>query len=192
MEPLPRTACIGSLEEQVVYSSTIHFCQVYKFSSLAASVSFPTARAVVLIVSRQRAFSVLIVSFTANTLLNSSSSPNMSAQELPSPPACMAFNRGIPNAYGYHPSLAPGIVFTVLFATSAFIHLYQCLRQTIQNRRLWWLWLFFVGATFETLGWIARTAANPCPYSIALFKMQLAVLISGKFRPFLHTPSVLN
>ncbi|KAJ9666392.1 hypothetical protein H2201_003580 [Coniosporium apollinis] len=91
----------------------------------------------------------------------------------------MTFNPRIPNAYGYHPSLAPGIIFVIVFTISASIHLYQSLRQTIHNRRLWWLWLFFIGASLECLGWIARTVTNPCPYSLTLFKMQLSVLISA-------------
>lgn len=99
----------------------------------------------------------------------------MSKNELPRTPACLPYNPRIPNPYGYHPSLAPAVVLIVLFGISAAIHAWQSYRY-----RTPWHWAFFLGAFFEAVGWIARAVTYKCAYSVTMFKMQLAVLISGR------------
>jgi hypothetical protein len=71
--------------------------------------------------------------------------------------------------------LSPAVVLIILFAISAAIHGWQSYRY-----RTSWHWAFFLGAFFEAMGWIARAVTYKCAYSVAMFKMQLAVLISGR------------
>ncbi|KAI4244912.1 MAG: hypothetical protein L6R40_002818 [Gallowayella cf. fulva] len=88
------------------------------------------------------------------------------------PPSCSPFDPTNPPAYGYSPSLAAGVVFTVLFAIAFTAHL----AQTVLSRR-WWLILFATGAAGELLGWIARTWASQCAYSAMAFQIQISTLI---------------
>lgn len=105
----------------------------------------------------------------------------MSRNELPHTKACLPYDPQIANPYGYHPSLAPGVVLVILFGISAATHAWQSLRY-----RTPWHWAFFLGAFFECVGWIARIITHKCAYSVTMFKMQLAVLISGNvLLPFL-------
>ncbi|CAG8961455.1 hypothetical protein HYFRA_00013907 [Hymenoscyphus fraxineus] len=87
------------------------------------------------------------------------------------PPSCAPYNPQYPNAFGYQPSLAPGITFTILFGLSAVGHLVQAIRY-----RTAWQGLFVVGAGCEMLGWIARIAARYCAYSRSMFTMQISDL----------------
>ena len=88
---------------------------------------------------------------------------------------CVAFN---PDAklptYGYDPTLAPGIVFSVVFGLTMLAHF----AQTIQHRK-WWYLSFGIGALSELVGWAARAAAHNCPYNKSLFSLQISILIIG-------------
>ncbi|KAL9080227.1 MAG: hypothetical protein Q9157_000949 [Trypethelium eluteriae] len=97
--------------------------------------------------------------------------PNASPS--PTPPSCTAYDPSISNSFNYLPSLAPGLIFTILFALSLALHLWKALT----HPRLWFLFLFVCGALGELLGWAARLAAHYCSYSSTLFTLQIAVLI---------------
>ena len=88
---------------------------------------------------------------------------------------CVAFD---PSAklptYGYDPTLAAGIIFSVVFGLTMLAHLVQ----TIQYRK-WWYSAIGLGALGELIGWIARAAAHNCPYNKALFSLQISILIIG-------------
>lgn len=108
----------------------------------------------------------------------------MSRNDLPPTRACLPYDPRTPNPYGYRPSLAPGVVLVVLFGISAGTHAGQSLYY-----RTPWHWAFFLGAFFECVGWIARVITHKCAYSVTMFKMQLAVLISGNISllAFIHS-----
>ncbi|PYI08371.1 RTA1 like protein, partial [Aspergillus sclerotiicarbonarius CBS 121057] len=76
--------------------------------------------------------------------------------------------------YGYRPSLAWGVVFTVLFTLIAIAQLVHLIRT-----RAFWTFFFIMGAVLEVLGWVARAVSYHCPYSRACFLMQTATLIMG-------------
>ncbi|KAF4622696.1 hypothetical protein G7Y89_g14329 [Cudoniella acicularis] len=90
---------------------------------------------------------------------------------MPDTPSCQAYSPDDNNVFGYSPSLAAGIVFLVLFFLSAYVHLFKEFRYKTA-----WLDLFVVGASYECLGWIARTAASKCSYSSEMFTMQIPLL----------------
>lgn len=85
---------------------------------------------------------------------------------------CHALVDSVPPIYGYSPSLAPGVVFVVLFGLSTVVHT----AQAIISRR-WWTFLFVVGALVETMGWAARLWSVYCQYNTSAFLMQLATLV---------------
>ncbi|KAL6716940.1 hypothetical protein ACLMJK_004852 [Lecanora helva] len=74
--------------------------------------------------------------------------------------------------YGYVPSLAAGVVFTVVFALSLFTHTFQVARS-----RKWWYSSLALGALGETIGWAGRAGAHHCPYNKSLFSLQISILI---------------
>ncbi|EED19947.1 RTA1 domain protein, putative [Talaromyces stipitatus ATCC 10500] len=74
--------------------------------------------------------------------------------------------------YGYVPSLAAGIVFTVLFGLSMIAHTVQFIWT-----RWWWCSVFSVGAMVEVLGWAGRAWSSQCPYMLTPFLMQISTLI---------------
>lgn len=78
------------------------------------------------------------------------------------------------NDYGYQPSLAAGIIFSVVFGSICFAQI----SQTIISRS-WWTGFFVIGAGLECLGWIGRTVAHGCVYSNVISTMQIATLIMG-------------
>lgn len=53
---------------------------------------------------------------------------------------CLAYSPSIDTSYGYRPSLAAGVVFTVLFTLSTVVHMYQ-----LVSTRAWWQVVFVVG-----------------------------------------------
>lgn len=75
------------------------------------------------------------------------------------------------NSYGYVPSLAPGIVYTLVFGAMTVFGVVGTVR-----RKLWFL-SFTLGAALETLGWIARSAAHGDPCDRDLFIMQIVCLL---------------
>jgi len=109
----------------------------------------------------------------------------MSQYALPDPPACTPYASKIPNAYGYQPSLAPGIVFVVLFTTSAIAHAIQAWMNRRRSQTPW-LWFFVIGAIYEDIGWCGMLGSHWCAYSGTLFEMQISSLIGGKSFQQLH------
>ncbi|KAH7228381.1 RTA1 like protein-domain-containing protein [Fusarium solani] len=76
--------------------------------------------------------------------------------------------------YGFHPSLAAGIAFCVLFGLIAIGHTLRTLRF-----RTWTAILLAIGALTETIGWAGRTWSSKCPYNQNAFLMQITTLIIG-------------
>ena len=76
--------------------------------------------------------------------------------------------------FQYDPTLAPGIVFSIVFGLIMLAHTVQ----TIQYRK-WWYFSFAIGALAELMGWTARAAAHACPYNKDIFSLQIAILIIG-------------
>ncbi|KAH8693897.1 putative RTA1 domain protein [Talaromyces proteolyticus] len=87
-------------------------------------------------------------------------------------PACLPYNPNIPTPFGYRPSLPAGVVFMVLFAGLSAAHIWHAWRR----KSLWIGLAFSLGAFGEFGGWLARTVAYRCPYSIQMLEMQLALL----------------
>lgn len=85
---------------------------------------------------------------------------------------CVAWDPAVDNIFHYDPSLAAGVIFSVVFALSMLAHT----AQTIISRK-WWLLSFALGALGELMGWAARAAAHKCAYNDTLFKLQISVLI---------------
>lgn len=98
----------------------------------------------------------------------------MSIPQLPPTPPCQEWDPRVPNPFGYQPSLGVGIVFTVIFAASTFCHAWQAWRF-----RKPWLIFFVLGGVGEVSGWLSRTLAWECPYSVDVFKAQLVSLMMG-------------
>lgn len=100
----------------------------------------------------------------------------MSSLQIPSSSvACIPYDKSRPNGFGYQPSLEAGVVFTVLFLGTFITHIWQMIR----HKQYWLGAAFILGSFGELLGWVARLAANPCPYSTILLEMQIATLIMG-------------
>lgn len=74
-------------------------------------------------------------------------------------------------AFGYIPSLAPGIVFSILFIAMTIYALYYTVR-----RRVWYV-SFFLGGVLESVGWIGRAVAHSYVCSNSMFIMQITCLI---------------
>jgi hypothetical protein len=83
--------------------------------------------------------------------------------------------QGPDGPYGYHSSLAAGIIFAILFASSAIFHFIEGYRA-----RRWWQFVFTFGGVAEALGWSARIWSSQCPYQMTPFLMQTSTLIFGK------------
>ncbi|KAL2819625.1 RTA1 like protein-domain-containing protein [Aspergillus cavernicola] len=97
------------------------------------------------------------------------------ADALPDTPSCAAYDPTLnPGSYGYRPSLAWGLVFTILFVLIAAGQLFHMIRT-----RAFWTFFFIMGALFEIIGWVGRLASYWCPYSRDCFLMQTASLITG-------------
>lgn len=96
-------------------------------------------------------------------------------------PSCAPYDTLPYNSYGYKPSLAAGIIFSIIFCSI-------CIAQITQTviTRSWWMGFFIIGAGLECLGWIGRTIAHNCVYSSVISTMQTATLIMGKKRTHLH------
>ena len=85
----------------------------------------------------------------------------------------MANNNG--NPYGYEPSLAAAILFTVLFILTTITHIGQTLW-----KRTWFMFPFILGGICEIIGYIARAISaseNPGPYSQTPFVVQTITII---------------
>ena len=91
-------------------------------------------------------------------------------------PACAPYDPTVdPGSYGYRPSLAWGLVFTILFVAITLGQTYHMART-----RAFWTFFFILGALFEVVGWIGRLVGYWCPYSRDCFIMQTASLITGE------------
>ena len=64
---------------------------------------------------------------------------------------CSSYNPLYKTSYSYNPSVAAGIIFTVLFTLSMIAHIGQSFWM-----RHYWLLVFAVGALTELIGWAAR------------------------------------
>ncbi|KAL8643994.1 MAG: hypothetical protein Q9226_007991 [Calogaya cf. arnoldii] len=96
----------------------------------------------------------------------------LTASRIAAQGTCRSYDAREDNPYGYPPSIAPGVVFSLLFGFSMLWHAWHAYRT-----RTPWLWVFFVGGLGEVIGWVARSVATGCSYSVPLFQMQLAALI---------------
>jgi hypothetical protein len=88
-------------------------------------------------------------------------------------PDCLPYSPNIPTPFGYRPSLVAGIIFMILFFGMTIVHVWQSFR----HRNIWLGLAFSLGAFGEFVGWLGRTVAYRCPYSVKLLEMQLAALI---------------
>ena len=96
-------------------------------------------------------------------------------RSMQAPPACSPHDPDSPYfAYGYRPSLAAGIILSIIFGLISFTHLTRLLLS-----RAWWMLFFVAGACLECLGWIARSIAHQCVYSNNINTLQTCVLIMG-------------
>lgn len=102
-------------------------------------------------------------------------SPPLTESRVAAEGTCRSYDAREDNPYGYLPSIAPGVVFSLLFGFSMLWHAYQAYRT-----RTPWLWVLSVGGLGEVIGWVARSVATGCSYSVPLFQMQLATLIICK------------
>ncbi|KAF5013711.1 hypothetical protein FDECE_310 [Fusarium decemcellulare] len=80
------------------------------------------------------------------------------------------------NYYRYEPSLAAAIIFTIIFALSSMLHLYQ-----IVKTRTWFFFPFLIGSLFEAVGFIGRAiGAEEAPdYTFPPYVMQNLLLLLG-------------
>lgn len=58
--------------------------------------------------------------------------------------------------YRYKPSMAAAVIFIILFAISALIHIIMLIR-----KRTWYFIPFVIGCLFETVGYIGRAMSSP-------------------------------
>lgn len=87
----------------------------------------------------------------------------------------MANNNNGGNPYGYEPSLAAAILFTILFTLTTLTHI----GQTLWKRTCFML-PFILGGICEIIGYIARSISaseNPGPYSQTPFVVQTITII---------------
>ncbi|KAK7911866.1 RTA1-domain-containing protein [Apiospora marii] len=75
-------------------------------------------------------------------------------------------------SYGYRPSLAAGVTFSVLFALALGAHTFQAVRS-----RRWASILLALGSLTELIGWAGRTWSSACPYNANAYLMQIVTLI---------------
>ncbi|KAI9691012.1 MAG: hypothetical protein M1822_008632 [Bathelium mastoideum] len=85
---------------------------------------------------------------------------------------CVAYDPLVDPGYGYIPTLAAGIVFSIIFGLTMFAHI----TQTVIKRK-WWYSTFAIAAVGECVGWAARAAAHKCVYNQSLFSLQISILI---------------
>lgn len=98
----------------------------------------------------------------------------MPLQFVPKPAACAPYGSSLYFEYGYLPSIAPGIAFTVVFFLIACVQTFYTIRY-----RAWWMLFLVIGAGLDCLGWVGRLVAHYCYYSTVMNTMQIASLIMG-------------
>lgn len=87
---------------------------------------------------------------------------------------CWALQSDIEPWYGYEPSFAAGVAFSVIFFLSLCAHL----AASFQSPRSYSI-ILAVSALTEGTGWAGRTWASKCPYNKSAFQMQIITLIIG-------------
>ncbi|KAF5675580.1 RSB1-like integral membrane transporter [Fusarium denticulatum] len=85
---------------------------------------------------------------------------------------CHSLIAGAHTSYGYVPSTAAGIAFSVLFGLSTIAHIVQ-----LGRSKIWWCSVFVIGGLVEIIGWAGRTWSSQCPYNSTAFLMQISTLI---------------
>jgi len=96
------------------------------------------------------------------------------AQVVPHPPACAPYGSSEYFTYGYQPSLATGIIFSIIFGVITIVQIQYMLRY-----RAWWMFFLVAGAGLDTLGWLGRAIAHDCVFSDTINTLQIATLIMG-------------
>ncbi|GKZ80096.1 hypothetical protein AnigIFM56816_004312 [Aspergillus niger] len=90
---------------------------------------------------------------------------------------CYPFDPEVAPLFGYHPSLTAGILFTIAFLGVLTTHVSQAC-----NTIYPWIGLVLsIGAALEFIGWLARTLAYRCPYTFAIWQIQLSTLMSAPY-----------
>lgn len=79
---------------------------------------------------------------------------------------------GLEPWYGYVPSLAAGVTFSVIFGLLLLGHVFNAIKPPRTHSII-----LAVSALTELIGWAARTWASKCPYNKAAFTMQIITLI---------------
>ncbi|KAL2213869.1 RTA1-domain-containing protein [Sarocladium strictum] len=79
---------------------------------------------------------------------------------------------GLEPWYGYVPSLAAGVTFSVIFGLLLLGHVFNATKPPRTHSII-----LAVSALTELIGWAARTWASKCPYNKAAFTMQIITLI---------------
>ena len=85
---------------------------------------------------------------------------------------CKPLVNGLSNAYGYTPTFAAGLVFSIVFCLLLVLHLSRSFRH-----RKWTSYLLSLAALLELVGWIGRVWNAKCPYNKTAFLMQIALLV---------------
>ena len=96
------------------------------------------------------------------------------AQAVPRPPACAPYSSSEYFTYGYQPSLASGIFFSIAFGVITIVQIQYMLRY-----KAWWMFFLVAGAGFDLMGWVARTIAHQCIFSDIINSLQISTLITG-------------
>lgn len=85
---------------------------------------------------------------------------------------CHELVDGLANAYGYVPSLAAGIVFSLIFLIAGVYHIFR----SVQKRKAT-SYLLAIAAYIELVGWIGRTWSSKCAYNKIAFLLQITTLV---------------
>ncbi|KAJ4421939.1 Envelope glycoprotein gp160 [Gnomoniopsis sp. IMI 355080] len=86
--------------------------------------------------------------------------------------SCYPYRSDIDPSYGYVPSFAAGVLFSILFAIPFFYHTFQSVRLRATTSIL-----LALGALTELIGWAARAYSGKCPYNGNAFMSQEVTLI---------------
>ncbi|KAJ5744477.1 RTA-like protein [Penicillium manginii] len=76
------------------------------------------------------------------------------------------------NLYGYTPTLAGGVIFTLLFIATTGFHIFQ-----LTKARCWYFIPFVIGGIFQVIGYICRLAARNSLDSVTLYALQSVLIL---------------
>ncbi|KAJ5082706.1 hypothetical protein N7532_011749 [Penicillium argentinense] len=76
------------------------------------------------------------------------------------------------NFYGYVPTLAGGIIFTLLFIATTAYHAFQ-----LSKARCWYFIPFVLGGIFQIIGYICRLVARNHLNSVTLYALQSVLIL---------------